>query len=100
MTELTATPTHVIGTSTHLAFTDENGNDVLPGGRYYDTATYEANPDAILAVVFDEISKRIPAPEAELPAAVTPIKIKEADVQPKLDQIEAAKLALAEVAVL
>lgn len=89
--ELTGTPTHQIGNRTYIAFTDENGVDVFEGGRSVYTAEWLADPQAIVAAVAVEIAAKVPTPQRRPPDDPSPVTMKQAEIETKLEEVAEKK---------
>lgn len=94
--KIVMTEIHRIGSSVQVEFHDEDGNDLLPGGRYYNAETddqtgFDQDKEHILASFAQELADK-PVPEA--PIEVEKPVVFEMDqeaIQTKLASIEAAR---------
>ncbi len=70
------------GASVLIHFADENDTDLLPGDRFYDVATYDADPQAVIANFAAELDAKQPAVEL-VPSQVKPVTMAVADIEAK-----------------
>jgi hypothetical protein len=92
--EITATETHRIGSSAHIQFTDVDGVDLLPGGRYVDAATWDADPESIIVQFAQELEER-PEPEViTAPVKEAPVTMDDPAIAAKRKALDDAKAAL------
>lgn len=94
--KIVMTEIHRIGSSVQVEFHDEEGTDLLPGGRYYNAETddqtgFDQDKEHILASFAQELADK---PVPEVPVVIEKPVVFEMDqeaIQTKLASIEAAK---------
>lgn len=90
---ITAKETHRLGTRVRLAFTDDEGKDIYPGGRYVPSAEWDDDPEAVTAQVAEYLATLPVAATPAAPVSKTPTVMTDAQVTAKLADIAAAKEA-------
>ena len=90
---ITAKETHRLGTSVHLAFTDDDGKDIYPGGRYVPASEWDDDPEAVIARTAEYLATLPVVPTPTAPVSETPVVMTDAQVTAKLAEIAAAKEA-------
>lgn len=90
---ITATETHRIGQSVHVAVTDDAGKDIYPGGRYVSATEWDEDAEQVVAKIAEYLAAQQPASEPVAPARATPCRMTDAEVTTKLEAMAAAKAA-------
>lgn len=88
---ITATETHRIGPSVHLAITDDDGKDLYPGGRYVPATEWDDDPQKVVADIATYLATARSIPEPVLPGAATSCRMTEMEVADKLRPIADAR---------
>ena len=87
---ITATETHRMGASVHLQFTDDDGKDIYPGGRYVKAEDWDADPEKVTAEVAEYLAT-LPVAAISTAPVKSPCAMTNAQVTAKLEAIQAEK---------
>lgn len=96
--KIIATEDHRLNGSVMVNFTDDKGEILLPGGRYYDATNQEGtgwddDPHYIIAKFSQELESRPDVSTVVLPEKVVPVEMDDKAITNKLEEIIAKETA-------